>query len=146
MKEACVDASVAVKWVLKNETLRSEAFTLLRKAQADSVRFIAPPLFASEVDSVVRKRVFAGIMGAGEAKKAYICLDAAPVQIIDMPGVRRKAREIAEQFRQPYVYDATYAALAQLRNCEFWTADRKFYDAVKSALPYVKFLGEITPD
>jgi len=32
------------------------------------------------------------------------------------------------------------AALAELRGCELWTADKAFFDAVKSALPFVKYL------
>jgi len=40
------------------------------------------------------------------------------------------------------VYDATYAALAELRGCEFWTADKAFDDAVKAALPFVKYLPD----
>ena len=33
-----------------------------------------------------------------------------------------------------------YTALAELRGCEFWTADKVLYDAVKTALPFVKYL------
>lgn len=32
-----------------------------------------------------------------------------------MHGVRQRAREIAEQFNQRFVYDATYAALGCLK-------------------------------
>lgn len=38
--------------------------------------------------------------------------------------------------------DATYAALAELRGCEFWTADKVFYDAVKATLSFVKYLPD----
>jgi predicted nucleic acid-binding protein len=81
-------------------------------------------------------------MADNEARKAYMVLDVAPVDIIDMPGVRQRAREIAELFHQRFVYDATYAALAELRGCEFWTADKKFYDVVKMALIFVKYLPD----
>ena len=56
--------------------------------------------------------------------------------------IRQRAREIAEQFNQPTVYDATYAALAELRGCDFWTADKLFYDAVKKVLTFVKYLPD----
>lgn len=81
-------------------------------------------------------------MTAAEAQKAYAILDAAPVVTADMPGVRQRAREIAEQFSQRTVYDATYIALAELRGCEFWTADKLIYDAVKTKLSYVKHLPD----
>ena len=35
------------------------------------------------------------------------------------------------------------AALAELRGCEFWTADKTFYDAVKAALIFVNRLSMI---
>lgn len=56
--------------------------------------------------------------------------------------MRRRAREVAEQFNQRFVYDATYAALAELRGCEFWTADKVFWDAVKVVLSFVKYLSD----
>jgi predicted nucleic acid-binding protein len=108
-------------------------------AATDGIRLIAPPLFVSEVDSAIRRRVFEGKMTPEQAKGAYAVLDAAPVDIIDIPDVRQRAREIAEPFNQRFVYDATYAALAELRGCEFWTADLAFYDVVKKVLLFVKY-------
>jgi predicted nucleic acid-binding protein len=58
--------------------------------------------------------------------------------------MRQRSREIAKQFNQRKVYDATYAALAELRNCDLWTADKAFYEAVKDALSFVKYLPNYT--
>ena len=55
--------------------------------------------------------------------------------------MRQHSREIAEQFNQSRLYDSIYAALAELRSCDFWTAEKAFYDAVKSGLAYVRYLG-----
>mgnify|MGYP001043962679 CR=1 FL=1 len=140
MTERCVDASIAIKWAVKKEPNRNKARALLSDAGTEAIRLIVPPIFPTEVDSAIRKRVFDGKMSLGEARKAYAILDAAPVDIVDMPGVRHRAREIAERFNQRFVYDAHYAALAGLRGCEFWTADKIFYDAVKAGLPYVRYL------
>ena len=142
MTEWCVDASVAVKWAVAGEPFRAKARAFLKDAGTKSIRLIAPPYFVSEVDSAIRKRVFDGKMIAAEAKKAFAILDAAPVVTIDMPGLRQRAREIAEQSNQRFVYDATYAALADLRGCEFWTADKLFYDAIRTMLPFVKYLPD----
>lgn len=142
MTERCVDASLAVKWAVKGEPFRAKARALLRDSGMAGIILIAPPNFISEVDSAIRKRVFDGKMASAEAKKAYAILDAAPVQIVDAAGVRQRAREIAEQFNQRFVYDATYAALAELRGCKFWTVDKAFYDAVKTTLTFVKYLPD----
>lgn len=81
-------------------------------------------------------------MTTDEARNAFTILDAAPVEIVELPGVRQRAREITKQFNQRYVYDVTYAALAESLGCEFWTADKTFYDAVKTVLTFVKYLPE----
>jgi predicted nucleic acid-binding protein len=52
------------------------------------------------------------------------------------------ARNRAARFGQRKIYDSLYAALAELRGCEFWTADKVFYDAVKAGLPFVKYLPD----
>jgi predicted nucleic acid-binding protein len=142
MTELCVDASIGVKWAVKGEPFRAKARAFLKDAGAKGAKLIAPPFFACEVDSAIRKRVFDGKMAAAEAQKAYTILDAAPVIIVDLPGMRQRAREIAEQFNQRAVYDATYIALAELRGCEFWTADKLIYDAVKTTLSFVKYLPD----
>jgi predicted nucleic acid-binding protein len=36
----------------------------------------------------------------------------------------------------------SYAALAELLNCEFWTADKVFYDTVNARLAFVKYLPD----
>ncbi len=145
MTERCVDASVVVKLVLRGEPHRAVARRLLRESAAIGMSLIAPPIFPSEIDSVIRSRVYSGRLSQGNAHWAYAVLDRAPIQIGTHPKLRRRAREIAEQFNQRTVYDATYAALAELRGCEFWTADKNFYEAVKAALSFVRYLPEYSP-
>ena len=55
------------------------------------------------------------------------------------------AREIAEQYNQWFVYDSSYAALARLRGCKFWTANEEFYKSVRSGLTFVRFLLDHYP-
>ena len=123
MSERCIDASVIVKLALKGEPHRITTRRLVRESTAAGIELIATPLFESEVDTVIRKRVVAGKLSLDDAHKAYRVLDRAPVEIVTHPDLRQKARDIAERFNLPTVYDATYAALAELRGCEFWTAE-----------------------
>jgi len=142
MSELCIDASVVVKLVFKGESHRVTARRLLRNCFVNGVTLIAPHFFESEVDTAVRKRVHDGKLTLAEAKKAFAGLDKVKVQIATHPNLRQRAREIAEQFNQRTVYDSTYAALAELRGWEFWMADKAFYDAAKTALPFVKYLPD----
>ena len=142
MIERCVDANIAIKWVISNEFFCAEARAFLEYAETNGISLIAPPIFFSEVDSVIRKHVFYDRMTKNDAYKAYMLLDQIPVKVLEIPSVRQLARDIAERFNQRAVYDATYAALAELRGCEFWTADKVFYNVVKSDLKYVRYLPD----
>jgi predicted nucleic acid-binding protein len=142
MSERVVDASVIVKLALKGEPHRITARRLVRESTAAGVNLIAPPFFTSEVDTAICKRIFDGQLSRMDAQRAYHILDRTSVHPVIHPNMRQRAREIAEQFNQRTVYDATYAALAELRGCEFWTADKAFYDAVKAALSFVKYLPD----
>jgi predicted nucleic acid-binding protein len=140
MNERCVDASVVVKLVLRGEPYREVAGRLIRETVAAGITLIAPPIFPTEVDTVIRRRVHDGRLRQADARRAYAILDRAPVQIRAHRDLRQRARDIAERFRQRTVYDATYAALADLYACEFWTADKAFFDAVSARLGFVKYL------
>ena len=140
MAERCIDASVAVKWFIKGESFRHKAIKLLHKSQTAGITLIAPPLFEMETDSIIQTRLVEGRPTPDVADKTLDLLLSAPVVIVTYPQMRQRARKIARQFHQRKVYDATYAALAEIRGCEFWTADKVFYDDVKAVLSFVKYL------
>jgi predicted nucleic acid-binding protein len=142
MSERCVDASIILKLVLKGEAYRAKARRLVRDSIANRITLIAPPFYECEVDTAIQRRVFEGKFTLAEASRAFSVLDRLPVLVMTHPALRLRARMIAEQFNQRTVYDSTYAALADLRGCEFWTADKPFYDAVKTGLPFVKYLSD----
>jgi predicted nucleic acid-binding protein len=142
MSELCIDASVVVKLVLAGESHRAAARQLLRDCVVNSVTLIAPPFFEVETDTVIRKRVYDGRLSLADARKAFVGLGKTRVQICAPPRLRWRTREIAEQFNLRTVYDASYAALAELRGCEFWTADKVFYNTVKAGLTFVRYLPD----
>jgi predicted nucleic acid-binding protein len=142
MSELCIDASVVVKLVFPGEPHRATARRLVSDCVANSVTLIAPHFFESEVDTAIIRRILSGELTVEEGHRAFALLDRVSVQLTSDPLVRRRARAIAERFGQPAVYDSTYAALAEIRNCEFWTADKDFYDAVRATLPFVRYLPD----
>jgi predicted nucleic acid-binding protein len=142
MPERCIDASVAVKWVLRGEAWRRKARGFLRDSIEANFTFIAPPLYEYETESVLQQRLHSGVLTATEVDTALAKLAVIGVQIVTHPVMVRRAREIARQFNQPRIYDSLYAALAQLRGCEFWTADKAFYSIVMTALPFVRYLPD----
>jgi predicted nucleic acid-binding protein len=87
-------------------------------------------------------RLHSGTLSAVKVDEALTRFYRLGVEKEIHPEMVRRAREIARQYRQERIYDALYAALADLRACEFWTADRRFYEAVKKGLPYVNYLAD----
>lgn len=144
MLEAVLDASTAAAFALFDEDLHAAADTCLATLQERSVRLIAPPLWESEFDGILRRRVFTGKSTSQNAVAALRVVDALKIEIIYDARTRVLARSIAESLNQMRVYDATYAALAQLRGCDFWTADERFYNAASSISPFVRFVGSAT--
>ena len=138
----CIDASLAIKWFLTGEPYRRTAINFLNDSLNAGIYLIAPPLFEMEVDSIVQTRLFEQQITIRGANKILASLEMVPLYIETHPDMRLLARRIARQFNQPKVYDATYAALAQLNEGEFWTADRTFYEAVWRALPFVRYLPD----
>ena len=52
-----------------------------------------------------------------------------------------RALEISDLARQKLAYDAQYLALAQQLACDFWTADKHFYDEARAAFLQVRWIG-----
>src|SRR6266496_674231 len=104
----CVDASLAIKLVVGGESLRAHARQLFADSALASGLLVAPPVFESEIDSIVRSRVFAGRLSSGDAQRAYSAIDRLPIDIRNPDGLRSRARQIANQFNQERVYDSTY--------------------------------------
>lgn len=145
--EAVLDASGAAAFAVPDEPHYAAAGARVAALQARNVRFIAPPLFESETDSILRRRVFLQTLTPEAAAASLRVIDALQVAIIYDAATRVLARSIGETLNQMRVYDATYAALAHLRGCELWTADERFYNAATNegaggALPFVRFIGD----
>lgn len=142
MAEQVIDASIAIKWVVKGEPFRNKARQLLRDARLKGITLIGPPLLEYEVESTLQRRLHYGrvtIVAADASLRAFYTVG---VRIATHPNLVRRAREIARQFKQERIYDSLYAALAELHGCEFWTADKVFYEAVKAVLSSVKYLPD----
>jgi len=95
-----------------------------------------------EVESILQRRLLYGRATVAAVDSSLAAFYIVGVQIYTYRNMVRRAREIARQFNQERIYDSIYAALAEQRGCEFWTADRVFYDAVRSMLSFVKFLPD----
>ena len=129
----CFDASAALAFALTDDPNHSAAKTLIGKLAQQGTLLCAPPLFVCECDSVIRLRTWKGTLSAVEASRARAVLAALQVEIEFALSDQQRAYEIATQYDQPRVYDATYAAFAELRMVEMITADKPFFEAVNGS-------------
>jgi predicted nucleic acid-binding protein len=117
-----------------------KARKLLRDSYTSGLVLIAPPLFEYEMESVIQTFHEQGLLTVAQSDTALANLAGIGIQLVTHPTMVSRAREFARRFHQPKIYDSLYAALADLRGCEFWTADTAFWNAMHVALPFVKHL------
>ena len=145
VQEVCVDASLAVK-VVVTEPDSDKADALFDEWANNGTRLIAPAFFDVETDSILRQKVvLRRELMPEQAETAWAKLQNMPIEQLSVGGQRQRAWEIAVNLGLATVYDATYLALAELRRCEFWTADERLLNRVKGTLSFVKWLGDYVP-
>lgn len=137
----CVDASLILR-ILVPEPLTEQALALWATWQQGQRAPIAPSLLAFEVTASLRRYVYLKRITPVQGEHAFAQFLQMEIQLSQRPALFRLAWELAKAFNQPRAYDTTYLALAQLHHCDFWTADRKLYNAVHTQLPWVKWVGD----
>ena len=143
--EVCVDASLAIKVVVP-EAGSDRADALFNQWADEETQLIVPMFFEVETDSILRQKAsLRRELTADQAQRAFASLRALPIKTRHSAEQRDRAWEIASEFQFPTVYDATYLALAELSQCEFWTADEKLFKQVGDKLTYVRWLGNYSP-
>ena len=114
----CVDASVAVKWIVEEE--RSDQATALYDAVLGAGRVIvAPPLLPIEVTNILRQRMRSTerwLLDKATARlERFLSL---PIAIHIPDDLHLRALALTHAFDLPAAYDAHYLALAEHLDCE----------------------------
>ena len=117
-----LDAAAAVQGLLSTEGLE-----LFREHG-----MVAPPLFWSEVTSVLHELRWRGSISDELATIALDRLGAAPVARRAPADLHRRAWAIATQLGWAKTYDAEYVALAQSMKCPLVTTDDRLARRVGS--------------
>lgn len=136
----CVDASLAVKWIVAEEG-STLARSLYGAATRAGQRIIAPPLLPIEVTNVLRKRIRRISLTADDALTAFLTL---PIELHNPPGLHQRALSLAITHNLPATYDAHYIALAEHFGCDLWAADQRMLRSVSGHLHFVRSLADFT--
>lgn len=155
-REIVIDACLVGNALIGDTVRKALARRFFAACSAMGVGLSVPPLFLAESDTVLRQSVRRAGVDVSQLPALFAALDALPINVatdaIELQAVRLRARQIAAMLDQPDVYDATYAALAEGRGCDFWTDDKRFANAAHQVrrapdgttgptLAFVRFIG-----
>jgi len=140
----CIDANLVLRTLVPG-SFSDRALALWAAWLDRDDMLIAPTLLAFEVTSSLRRLVHLGEITTSEGEEAFQRFLQMDIRLSNQRGIIPLAWELARQFDRPRVYDTSYLALAQLRGCEFWTADERLYNAIRHKLTWVRWLGDFNP-
>jgi predicted nucleic acid-binding protein len=139
-----VDASVACKWHLPDETDAEIAMLLLDRFADGEVQLIAPQHIRSEVPSAitVATRGKQTRLTPEQGEAAIEEFLAIGVRTIDDDSLVRATYAAARQYDCAF-YDGLYLALAHRLGVRFVLADDRFYARINQ-LPFVVWISDYT--
>jgi predicted nucleic acid-binding protein len=131
-------------WAVPEQYTR-QALALADQWARTEIRLLAPCLLLAEVTNALYKRVVRGEIDLPTAHTALEIILGFGIEIREEPGLQARAMALARQLTRPTTYDCHYLALAEQYQCELWTADQRFYNAVKQVISSVKWIGNNPP-
>lgn len=129
-----VDASVAVKWQLRDEEHIDKADAIKQAFLLRTLELIIPVIFSVEWANALNVAILRGRFPENEWQDALKDLEALQIPVRNPPSLLFEAWQIARAHSRA-VYDGLYVALAKIEGCELVTGDRKLFNAVSSQLP-----------
>jgi len=142
LKRLVIDASVALKWYLKDEEFGQKALGLLDRYVLNELDLLAPSLLEYEVINgliIARKR------GRIKKKEVLLAMDGfmdLNIDLKSLKGIYPKMLYYCSRYNCSG-YDASYLAVSEEEGAIMVTADRRLYNAVRKDLTWVKWLGDI---
>jgi predicted nucleic acid-binding protein len=140
-KRVVIDASVALKWRLRDEEAANAADAILDDFLGGKLELLTPTLFDYEIANALRVAV--ARQRVSEQAAASALTDFARYSIVryDFLHLAVLAFQLSGE-HQRSAYDSAYLALAQSSGTWLYTGDKRLYNAVKDALAWVKWLGD----
>ena len=114
-----IDASLVTEMVLSSPRGRRVA----KEIEQQSVSLAAPDVLKLEVLQTLRRLAYRDAVTQSEADRAVALMFDLPIELYPHEDIIRRIWSLRHNFT---AYDASYVALAELLQTDFWTGDRKF--------------------
>ncbi len=139
-----IDASAAVKAILPNPL---QAHCLAMVQTFTEVQPAAPALWANETTAAIAKAFQFGEITESEARRSLEQLEMLGVRLfVPDADQNRAAFDWTQKLKRASAYDSYYLVLAQVLECDFWTADKRLFHALDDAhLSWLHWIEEMTP-
>lgn len=134
-----LDASVAVKWFLSDESDTSQADALLADFREDRVSLVAPEHVLYEVPSAIRNSLRTGRVTVEQARLAIEKFIGWHIPTVHDDALLLSAYEVAVRFGCSY-YDGLYLALAEATGFPLISADGRLRRALGDRFPLARWL------
>ncbi len=142
---AVLDASVALKLVLA-ETHSDRAEALVTAALRARQALYGPPSLPLEVLSALyqraRRRDPTTAITFEQAEQCLADFLAIPIDIESPSDLYPRTFAFARAHGLARTYDAVYVVLAQSLGVDLWTDDQSLLNALGSAAPWVRWIGD----
>ena len=139
-----IDVSVAVKAVLPN-ALQGHCLAFVQRFA--KVQPVAPALWVHETTFAIAKTVHFGEITEKEGHQALEKLNALGVRLFGADIEQNYAAfDRTLRLKRVTAYDSYYLVLVQALVCDFWTADKRLFNALqKTHLSWVHWIEELAP-
>jgi predicted nucleic acid-binding protein len=111
-----------------------------RKWIENSIEVVAPTLIVFETSSVLRNKVFRGILDDVDATEMIDRIRHLDLSLIYAQELIELAWGIRAILKASTLSDCFYLAVAKLFKVPFWTSDKKLYKSTKKEFPFVNLL------
>jgi predicted nucleic acid-binding protein len=138
MTQVVADASIVVRFLTLN---RPNPYTTLWETWLqESIDIVAPALLKYEVSNAMWRAEKFGLTTAAIATAVVAEIAELPLTYNDDPSDHLAALAHARRYQSKTSYDGHYIALALRLECELFTADKRLFNAVQHAYPWVHFV------
>ena len=90
----------------------------------------------------MHRQVARGLLTIEDGARLIEEMLASQIQCYDLPDLHRRAMELAQELGQGAAYDSHYLALAEILDCEMWTADERFYRSASHRTTRLRLLND----